>query len=157
MNAISFTMRLVAVLPLLQPTCRKQPAEFLFFIRLCTSLFTQMSIDVDPSAEDGTIFFFSPSPSPSLSQTIPLDNLQRSSSAFSTLFFFVCPARSKLRMPGHGLPFPARYPGGCLTDFWGVTFLFSLFLCDNCCIAGLRFLLIDALGVWGRKGGESLV
>lgn len=97
-------MRLVAVLPLLQPTCRKQPAEFLFFIRLCTSLFTQMSIDVDPSAEDGTIFFFSPSPSPSLSQTIPLDNLQRSSSAFSTLFLYVilrgancgCPAMACL-------------------------------------------------------------
>ena len=32
-------------------------------------------------------------------------------------------------MPGHGLPFPARYPGGCLTELLGSYFSFlSLFL-----------------------------
>jgi len=92
MNAISFHDASGRCAPY-TPIRRNYPCRFSLLYPALHLTFHAKSIDADPSAEDGTIFFFL---SLHLSQITPPPNMQRSSIAFSHFSFY--PARSKLRM-----------------------------------------------------------
>jgi hypothetical protein len=109
------------------PTLQETTCRILLLYPTLHLTFHAESIDADPSAEDGTIFFF----------LLPLHfhklylltTCSVQAMHFHTFSFLFCFSQSceEQTADGHGLPLPAsfyysRYPGGCLTDFWGVTF-----------------------------------
>jgi hypothetical protein len=79
------------------------PTQFFLLYPTCTSTFHAKSIDADPSAEDGTIFFFFPFTS--LPQTYTLQAFKQ---CIFPHLFLCCPARSETA-DGRGLPLPASF------------------------------------------------